>query len=167
MKNIKMIVTDLDRTLLRKDKSLSDYTKSIINRCYRNGFIIVFATARPERATRQLQMDLKLSYVIANNGATIVSNQKCIQNISIPENIKNSLIARFINDPTITCITVEVGYVVYTNDKEYKNWSSDADWNPVVTDFLTPIKEEVSKISVECGNPKTLLNIMSDYPHYL
>jgi len=55
MDNIKMIVTDLDKTLLRKDKSISDYTKSVFYKCHENGLLIVFATARPERATKQWQ----------------------------------------------------------------------------------------------------------------
>ncbi len=161
MSNIKMIVTDLDRTLLRKDKSLSVYTKSIINKCQQNGIVIVFATARPERATRYLEMGV--SYVIANNGATVVSGGKCIKNISIPNKIAYPLITRFVNDNRITAMTVEVGDFLYTNDKEHKNWSFDADWNPVVTDFLMPVKEDIYKISVECDSPEIVLNIVRDY----
>lgn len=164
MRNIKMVVTDLDRTLLRKDKGLSLYTKSIINKCHKNGIMFVFATARPERATRHLQIGTLLSYVIANNGATIMSGKKCIQNITIPENTKHHLISQFANEKSITGMTVEVGDFLYTNDKEHMNWSTDADWNPVVTDFLVPIKEEVSKISVECANTEIIQNIISSYP---
>ena len=43
MKNIKMIVTDLDNTLLRTDKTISDYTAGILNKCRQNGIKIVFA----------------------------------------------------------------------------------------------------------------------------
>jgi len=41
---IRMVVTDLDRTLLRSDHSLSDYTVSVLNTCRKHGIKIVFAT---------------------------------------------------------------------------------------------------------------------------
>ena len=47
---IKMIVTDLDNTLLRRDKTVSEYTASVFSKCRNAGIKIVFATARPARA---------------------------------------------------------------------------------------------------------------------
>jgi Cof subfamily protein (haloacid dehalogenase superfamily) len=44
--NIKMIVTDLDRTLLRADKTVSDYTARVLKVCRECGILLVFATAR-------------------------------------------------------------------------------------------------------------------------
>ncbi len=164
MNTIKMIVTDLDRTLLRNNKRLSEYTQSILHKCHQNGVLIAFATARPERATRQLQMDAVVSYVIANNGATVTCKGKCIKNIAIPENTKFSLIKQFTENKKISSITVEVGDFLYTNDKGYKNWSLDADWNPIYTDFSSPIKEETCKISVECESIDAVLEIVREYP---
>ena len=43
---IKMIATDLDGTLLRSDKTISDYTKSVLAQCRQQGIKIVYATAR-------------------------------------------------------------------------------------------------------------------------
>ena len=59
-KTIKLIVTDLDGTLLRSDKTVSDYTASIFSRCSKAGIKIVFATARPVRAvTKWLNIDVQ------------------------------------------------------------------------------------------------------------
>jgi Cof subfamily protein (haloacid dehalogenase superfamily) len=44
--NIKLIVTDLDGTLLRTDKTVSDYTRDVFKRCHERGVNIAFATAR-------------------------------------------------------------------------------------------------------------------------
>jgi hydroxymethylpyrimidine pyrophosphatase-like HAD family hydrolase len=46
---IKLIATDLDRTLLRTDKSISAYTVNVLQHCRVRGIKIVFATARPRR----------------------------------------------------------------------------------------------------------------------
>ena len=48
--DIKMIVTDLDGTLLKNDKSISTYTENIIKQLRSRGILFVVATARPIRA---------------------------------------------------------------------------------------------------------------------
>jgi len=167
MKNIKMIVTDLDRTLLRKDKTISDYTKVILNKCHKSGFQIVFATARPERVTRQWQV-CPSSYVIANNGATITHGRVEIQNIIIPEVAKHSIIKRFISEESITGICAEIGDFLYSNDTDFSTWvtvlDTDTGWNPVYSDFTTPVTEHTCKFSVECSDREVLFDILQDYP---
>jgi len=167
MKNIKMIVTDLDKTLLRKDKTISDYTKAILNKCHESGFLIVFATARPERATRQWQI-CPSCYVIANNGATITHGGVEIQNIMIPEADKHSIIKRFVSEKSITGICVEMGDFLYSNDTDFSAWATiptaDTGWNPVYNDFTTPVTEQTCKFSVECSDREILIDILHDYP---
>ena len=52
MKNIKMIVTDLDGTYLRTDKTISEYSRKIITECRNKGLLFIIATARPIRAVK-------------------------------------------------------------------------------------------------------------------
>lgn len=47
---IRSIICDLDRTLLRTDKTISDYTIQILNVCRTQGILLMGATARPARA---------------------------------------------------------------------------------------------------------------------
>ena len=168
MTNIKMIVTDLDNTLLRKDKTISEYTMSVLNKCRESGFLIVFATARPERATRQWQIDRSSCYVIANNGATITHGEQEINNILISETTKHSIIKRFIDDINIKGLCVETGRVLYNNDNSYSTWGAvhteDTGWNLVFNDFRSPIEESICKLSVECNNPKIIFDILRNYP---
>ena len=46
---MKAIITDLDRTLLRTDKTLSDYTLQVLKACRAQGYRIMAASARPLR----------------------------------------------------------------------------------------------------------------------
>ena len=46
---IKILAIDLDWTLLRSDKTISEYSVNVLKRCERNGIKVVFATARPLR----------------------------------------------------------------------------------------------------------------------
>ncbi|MCL1884260.1 MAG: HAD family hydrolase [Defluviitaleaceae bacterium] len=43
---IKMIALDLDGTLLRSDKTISDYSKSVIQKCRESGMKVIYATVR-------------------------------------------------------------------------------------------------------------------------
>jgi hydroxymethylpyrimidine pyrophosphatase-like HAD family hydrolase len=50
---IQMIVTDLDKSLLQSDKTISDYTKNVFKKCRDKNIITAFATAGPIRSTNQ------------------------------------------------------------------------------------------------------------------
>ena len=39
MTNIKLILTDLDETLLHSDKTISDYSAKIFSECQKKGFL--------------------------------------------------------------------------------------------------------------------------------
>jgi HAD superfamily hydrolase (TIGR01484 family) len=68
---VKMIVTDLDGTLLRRDKKISDFSASILNRCVERGIRLVFATARPKRAINHFLKNIPVNTFILHNGAVI------------------------------------------------------------------------------------------------
>lgn len=53
MKPIKMVVTDLDGTLLRNDKTISDYTENVLAELKEQGILFVVATARPIRSVNE------------------------------------------------------------------------------------------------------------------
>ena len=69
MDKVKIIVADLDDTLLPRDKTVSEYTKNVLRRCRNTGVKTVIATGRghPEEVA---PMDL-FDGIIANNGANI------------------------------------------------------------------------------------------------
>lgn len=73
---MKVIITDLDRTLLHTDKSVSDETVRVLQGCKENGIKVVVATARPERAIGQYQDKIDFDALITLNGARIVINSK-------------------------------------------------------------------------------------------
>jgi 5-amino-6-(5-phospho-D-ribitylamino)uracil phosphatase len=65
-------VTDLDRTLLRSDKTISNYTKEVLTRCRENGIKIAFATARYFRTIQEWlipAIGITPDIVISSNGA--------------------------------------------------------------------------------------------------
>lgn len=83
---VKMIVTDLDDTLLRNDKTISNYTKSILYKVKEKGIYIVFATARGNSYKRFFDENLFNGYVLMN-GARSILNGKVIDTNSIEPQI--------------------------------------------------------------------------------
>ena len=67
----KMILTDLDGTLICSDGSISEHTKLILKSCQNRGIYIVIATARywigAERYIEEIQPD----YEITTDGTLI------------------------------------------------------------------------------------------------
>lgn len=72
---IKMIVTDMDGTLLRKDNTISDYTKAVLIAAQKQGMILVLASGRNYHKlmpyVRELEMDRYGGYLIEVNGVAV------------------------------------------------------------------------------------------------
>ncbi|MCA1057193.1 Cof-type HAD-IIB family hydrolase [Rossellomorea aquimaris] len=73
----KMIVLDLDDTLLRDDQTISDRTKKAILQAQEEGVKVVLASGRPTYGMRwvadELQLDHYGSYILPFNGSKIIN----------------------------------------------------------------------------------------------
>lgn len=72
----KAIFVDLDRTLLRNDKTLSEYTISILKKCKDIGIKIIVASARPLRNVVYYDSIIEFDALIVSNGAKIIKDNK-------------------------------------------------------------------------------------------
>ena len=68
---MKAIITDLDRTLLHTDKSVSDDTVQVLTRCREKGIRILAASARPLRDLHRFYGYLGFDAITATNGAVV------------------------------------------------------------------------------------------------
>ena len=113
--NPKMILTDLDHTLLRSDGSISAYTKQILKKCQNCGILIVIATARnwigAERYIEEIQPD----YEITTDGTLIHQCGKQIYSCSMDINDANQIIQDLMEHDPNTEMTVAVGRLVFWN----------------------------------------------------
>jgi Cof subfamily protein (haloacid dehalogenase superfamily) len=156
-----MIVTDLDRTLLRTDKTISDYSADILAQCRQRGMIVAFATARPERATKRFQDTFAPDYVIADNGATIHQGGAMIHSRFIPPATRDALISALRSAEEVSTMSVEAGHCVYTN-YEGPPWAEG--WNPVYSDFSKGAPVNAPKISAECQDAGFLSELLKAFP---
>lgn len=87
MQNVKMIVTDLDGTLLDLDKSYSLNVKNYLAKLKDEGILIVLATGRILDSAIDVTDGAEFaSYIIASNGCIVydMKNKKEIQTKNIP-----------------------------------------------------------------------------------
>ena len=84
----KLIAVDMDGTLLREDKTISEETIRAINRANAKGIKVVLATGRPlegiERYLKELNLVYKEDYALTYNGAIV---QNALTKEVISENL--------------------------------------------------------------------------------
>ncbi len=99
----KIFAFDLDGTLLRSDKSISNRTLNTINQLVKQGHLITIATARPPRdVARLVPTALLCHYLICYNGAQIFKGTSKIFDQSIQADLAYKLISQLANyQPTL------------------------------------------------------------------
>ncbi len=109
---MKLIITDLDNTLLRSDKSISEYTARVFEKVREKGHLIAFATARGYAITRFVEM-IKPHIIISNGGATIRVNEKVIYKNLLSGNDVATIITMcqsFTNGKALITVENDEGY---------------------------------------------------------
>jgi len=75
--NTKVIISDLDGTLLNQHHVISDYTKSVFQQLHQQDYLIVVATGRHHLDAMPLVEKLEVPlYLVTSNGARIHSPEK-------------------------------------------------------------------------------------------
>lgn len=155
-----MIVTDLDGTLLRKDKSISAYTMSVLEDCRSKGIKVVFATARPERNTVDFSRIIAPDAIISNNGAKVSSVNMVVQhNCILPINVQ-SIVSQLVTIPGIQ-LTLDYDSESVTNCKEYMSWG---DHDVRYSDFSEYDPHHIQKIVIAKANTNIARRI--DFSRY-
>ena len=133
------VIMDLDRTLLRTDKSISAFTKRVLAEWKEAGALLLAATARPERAITEYRNMIGFHAVTTLNGARTITPDSVYENAISPEDAV--FILRQLEGTENTVISVEAENGIYAN-------TVIPAWQPAVTDNLCalPEREKIYKI---------------------
>jgi Cof subfamily protein (haloacid dehalogenase superfamily) len=154
----KMIVMDLDGTLLTNDKNISSYTCSMLEKCKSNGIKIVIATARSEKSAKRCIDLIKPDIMILNGGALVINNNgDSIYKKLLSIKTSDGIINECIHNKNIGDLTVETDINYYVS---YKDPAYHPDYiHGKYYDFSEPLSQETYKITVEIFDRETALDI--------
>ena len=140
--NIKMIAVDLDGTLLRDDKTISDITISTLRKCRDRGIKVVYATARGNCAEHLISPDLVDGYVRMNGAVAYADDTPVHKKFMSSADVRDFLISA--NKANIQIAAEQSGWT-------YANFTFPEDWDPIfrsyyeISDFRT-LDVEIEKI---------------------
>ena len=118
MRNIKLIVLDLDGTLLKSDKTVSVVTIDALEQARRAGIKIAFASARSEKAMLPYISAVKPDAVISNGGALAKAGGVEVFNCQLPAESVRHIIKRCFALSDGNCeITIESDHGYFWNYK--------------------------------------------------
>ncbi|MDR1174612.1 MAG: Cof-type HAD-IIB family hydrolase [Treponema sp.] len=155
---VKMIVMDLDGTLLTDDKTISNYTLSVLEKCKNRGIKIVLATARSEKSAKRCIELVKPDSMILNGGALVLTNdQKIMYKKLLSVETSDGILHECVNNKNVRHLTAE------TETKYYVSYKEPA-YHPDYThgeyyDFSNPLSQETYKITAEITDRKIALDI--------
>ena len=104
--DIKMIVCDLDGTLLNSDKDVSARTVEVLERCCAKGLVIAIATARSECASQRAIVPVRPDVTITSGGAVVKHKGEVLHEALISLDITNALLARLMSESDVKFISV-------------------------------------------------------------
>lgn len=120
--SIKMIVTDLDDTLLRKDKTISERTISALKKCREKNVKTVYATGRGSSSKIFAPSELFDGFV-QMNGASAFIGDLPVYNKLIPINDVRELL--------IAADNAGIQIAVESNGRDYANFNVTEKWSYV------------------------------------
>ncbi|MBQ9119196.1 MAG: HAD-IIB family hydrolase [Lachnospiraceae bacterium] len=140
---MKAIITDLDRTLLYSDKSLSEYAIDVLKRCRAKGLLIMAATARPERSIWKYDELIHFDAIATINGAKVLMENQSMEN-GIAHTSAEAILARL-------CGIEDIVLSLEASDGFYANVDIP-EWSPIVFSGFPKLPTQgcVYKILASC-----------------
>ena len=144
---IKMILADLDHTLLKEDGSISDFTLRTLAKCRQKGIKFAIATARYWIGAEKYILQLDPDYEITTDGTLIHSRGECLRSVSFSVDDTNRIIRSIREAAPGAEIAAACGKTVYFNSRHIA--SSDKLHKAVWCDYSSPLDVRANKITAE------------------
>ena len=166
VKGYRVLLFDLDGTLLRSDKRISARTLSVLERCRKRGLLLGVSTSRSEKNSAGFIRELAPDMVISSGGALVYYQGRYIFKEEFDEEETRTMIrqAREIcgADCEITVDTIDGHYWNYKTDPK----KEDASWgDSIYTDF-SDFGHCALKICVEIFDPQKAAFLAERYPDW-
>ena len=174
MENISIILSDLDGTLFRDDKSISDFTKDTIRQAQAKGLIFVICTSRAKINAVKFLDGLAPDILITNGGGIVYYQDKKIYDCEFTvEEIRKLIDAAFEVFGKDIVISADNEHALYSNSREElgdKFWTFNdfSDFRETCMKMCIESldKEKVEKVASVIGLENIDYLPFSDIPWY-
>lgn len=168
---IKIIISDLDGTLLNSDHKIDAFTISVLKKLYDKNYLIIIATGRHHLDAFSILKGLDFPfYLVTSNGARIHSPQKeLLFSHNIPHDLVKSVLSIKIDDEITTILFKEKVWFSNKPSKKLNGFQENlSSYPPEIVDFKTIDDFESIKIFFTHHNHQKLLDlreqILEKYP---
>jgi len=126
MNNYKMLITDIDDTLLNSDKIVSQANIDALMKLQKSGVTLVLASGRPTFGitpiARELQMDKYGGYILSYNGSNIIrcKDSKVLHEVSLTKEDVHK-IYDFAVEHDLDILTYQEGTIISNRRSDYIN----------------------------------------------
>jgi Cof subfamily protein (haloacid dehalogenase superfamily) len=136
-RKIKVVISDLDGTLLNSEHIISDYTKSVFQELHQQDYLIIVATGRHHMDAMAIIDSLDFPvYLVTSNGARIHSPQKeLLYSLNIDGESVKSILSLDIDPEITTVLFKETVWQTSKTNKKLNAFQKDLTYPPEVVDF--------------------------------
>jgi Cof subfamily protein (haloacid dehalogenase superfamily) len=134
---IKVVISDLDGTLLNSDHTISAYTKSVFQELHEQNYLIIVATGRHHMDAMAIISSLELPvYLVTSNGARIHSPKKeLLYSFNLEGDAVKSILSLDIDPEITTVLFKETVWQTSKTNKKLNAFQKDLAYPPEVVDF--------------------------------
>lgn len=138
-KNIQIVITDLDGTLLNNHHTISEYTQSIFQELHQRNYLIVVATGRHHLDAMPLVEKLGVPlYLVTSNGARIHSPEKeLLFSVNMESDIVKSVLSLKIDPDITTVLFRETVWQTNRHNEKLNSFQKEVTYHPELVDFNT------------------------------
>ena len=174
MENISIILSDLDGTLFRNDKSISDFTKETIRQAQAKGLLFGICTARAKVNAVKFLEGIEPDVFITNGGGIVYYRDKKIYNCEFTvEEIRKLIDAAFEVFGKDVILSADNEHALFSNSREElgdKFWTfndfSDFRETCMKMCIQSLDKEKIEKVASVIGLENVDYLPFSDIPWY-
>ena len=147
MTDCRMIITDLDRTLLRSDGRVSAYTLDVLRACRGRGVLFAIATARFWIGAEKYIGLLRPDYEITTDGTLVHAGGACVYSCAFTAAQTDGIVRELLARAPGLEITVACGKEVLWNSPHIAD--SEKLRKAVYCDYRQPLDRPANKIVAE------------------
>ncbi|REG96074.1 Cof-type HAD-IIB family hydrolase [Flavobacterium aquicola] len=158
---IKVVISDLDGTLLNSDHTISDYTKSVFQELHKQNYLIIVATGRHHMDAMAIINTLGFPvYLVTSNGARIHSPQKeLLYSFDMNGDSVKSVLALDIDPEITTVLFKETVWQTSKNNSKLNAFQKDLAYPPQVVNFAELEDFNAIKIFFTHDNHQKLVDL--------